>query len=132
MLRDYIQPEQRWVPNQDVAYGAAIAAFDETPVVGQVPDFGDRFWVYQIVDLRTDSFAQIGAMYGTRPGFYLLVGPGWKGEVPKGITKVFRARIGTAFVVPHVFMDDTPEDREAMQPVIGGIDVYPSPNSTAR
>ena len=46
MLRDYIQPEQRWVPNQDVAYGAAIAAFDETPVVGQVPDFGDRFWVY--------------------------------------------------------------------------------------
>ena len=24
----------------------AIAAFDETPVVGQVPDFGDRFWVY--------------------------------------------------------------------------------------
>ena len=44
MLHDYIQPEQRWVacPNQDVVYGAAIAALDETPVVVQVPDFGDR------------------------------------------------------------------------------------------
>jgi hypothetical protein len=70
MLHDYIQPEQRWVacPNQDVAYGAAVAALDETPVVVQVPDFGSRFWVYQVVDIRTDSFAEIGAMYGTRTG----------------------------------------------------------------
>jgi hypothetical protein len=127
MLHDYIEPEQRWVacPNQDVVYGAGIAALDETSVVVQVPDFGDRFWVYQIVDLRTDSFASIGKMYGTTPGFYLLVGPNWSGEVPKGITKVFRAKTGTAFVVPRVFMDDTPEDRTAIQSVISGIDIYP-------
>ena len=43
-------------------------------------DFGDRFWVYQIVDQRTDSFAQVGKMYGTKPGFYLLAGPlEWNG-----------------------------------------------------
>jgi hypothetical protein len=127
MLHDYIQPEQRWVacPNQDVAYGAAVAALDETPVVVQVPDFGSRFWVYQVVDIRTDSFAEIGAMYGTRPGFYLLAGPNWAGEVPKGITRVFRAKTGTAFVVPRVFMDDTAEDRQAIQAVIAGVDVYP-------
>jgi len=29
-------------------------------VVVQVPEFGARFWVYQIVDLRTDSFAELG------------------------------------------------------------------------
>jgi hypothetical protein len=127
MLHDYVEPEQRWVacPNQDVVYGAAIAALDETPVVVQVPDFGNRFWVYQIVDLRTDSFASVGKMYGTQPGFYLLVGPNWNGEVPKGITKVFRAKTGTAFIVPRVFMDDTAEDRQAVQPVISAIDVYP-------
>ncbi|RWQ15773.1 DUF1254 domain-containing protein [Mesorhizobium sp.] len=127
MLHDYIKPEQRWVacPNQDVAYGAGIAALEQSPVVVQVPDFGTRFWVYQVVDLRTDSFAQIGAMYGTTPGFYLLVGPGWNGEVPRGITKVFRARTNTAFVVPRVFMDDTSEDREAIQPLISSIDMYP-------
>ncbi len=127
MLSDYVKPDQRWVacPNQDVAYGAGIAALDETPVVVQVPDFGDRFWVYQVVDLRTDGFATIGKMYGTQPGFYLLARDDWRGEVPKGITQVFRTRTGTAFVVPRVFLDDTPEDREAIQKVLSEIDIYP-------
>ena len=65
-----------------------LLALDLSPIVVQVPDFGDRFWVYQVVDLRTDSFAEFGKMYGTKPGFYLLVGPNWTGKVPKGITKV--------------------------------------------
>ena len=127
MLHDYIQPEQRWVacPNQDVAYGAAIVAFDITPVVVQVPDFGERFWVYQAVDLRTDGFAQIGKMYGTKPGFYLLAGPDWQGQVPKGIAQIFHCNTNTAFIVPRVFMDDTAADRQALLSVVGGIDVYP-------
>lgn len=99
-LTDYIVPEQRHVacPNQDVVYGAGFTAFDISPVVVQVPDFGDRFCVYQIVDQRTDGFAQIGKMYGTTPGFYLLAGPDWQGQVPKGIAKVFRRSTNTAFV----------------------------------
>lgn len=127
MLSDYIQPEQRWVacPNQDVVYGAGIAALDQGPVVVQVPDFGDRFWVYQVVDLRTESFARLGAMYATRPGFYLLARSDWDGETPKGITEVFRSDAGTAFVVPRVFQDDTDADRAAIQDVIAGIDIYP-------
>jgi hypothetical protein len=92
-LTDYVNPDQRIVacPNQDVVYGAGSIALDVSPVVIQVPDFGDRFWVYQVVDLRTDGVVQLGKMYGTTPGFYLLVGPNWQGEVPKGITKVFRS-----------------------------------------
>lgn len=127
MLHDYIEPQERIVacPNQDVVYGGAGLGLDKSPVVIQVPDFGKRFWVYQVVDSRTDSFADLGAMYGTRPGFYLLAGPGWKGKVPKGIRKVFRSSTGTGFVAPRVFQDDTPEDRKAIQSVIAGIDLYP-------
>ena len=91
----------------------------------QVPDFGDRFWVYQIVDVRTDSFADVGKMYGTTPGFYLLVGPDWKEEVPKGITGVFRASTNTGYVVPRVFQDDTPEDNKAVQVVTRRVMMYP-------
>jgi len=81
MLTDYITPDERHVacPNQDVVYGAGSLALDIEPAVVQVPDFGDRFWVYQMVDLRTDSFVQFGKMYATTPGFYLMVGPNWKG-----------------------------------------------------
>jgi hypothetical protein len=127
MLTDYIEPEERLVacPNQDVVYGAGSLALDLSPVVIQVPDFGDRFWVYQIVDLRTDSFVQLGKMYNTTPGYYLLVGPTWQGEVPKGITRVFRSSTNTGFVAPRVFQDDTPEDKQAVQEVLRQIMMYP-------
>jgi hypothetical protein len=127
MLHDYVEPQERDVacPNQDVVYGGGVMALDLGPVIVQVPDFGARFWVYQIVDLRTDSFASLGKMYGTRPGFYMLVGPDWTGEIPKGVAKVFRCKTATGFVVPRVFMDDTAEDRQAIQTVLQGIDVYP-------
>ena len=92
MLTDYIKPEERAVacPNQDVVYGLSILSLEKEPVVVQVPDFGDRFWVYQVVDQRTDAFAELGKMYGTKPGLYLLAGPNWKGETPAGIAGVFR------------------------------------------
>ncbi len=127
MLTDYITPEQRLVacPNQDVVYGAGSIALDVTPVVIQVPDFGDRFWVYQVVNLRTDGVVQLGKMYGTTPGFYMLVGPNWQGEVPKGITQVFRSSTNTGFIAPRVFLDDTPEDKKAIQSVLRPMQMYP-------
>jgi hypothetical protein len=127
MLTDYVNPDERNVacPNQDVVYGLGMLALDVSPVVVQVPDFGERFWVYQIVDLRTDSFVQLGKMYGTLPGFYLLAGPGWNGDVPKGITRVFRASSQTGLVAPRIFQDDTAQDRRAIQNVLTGIAMYP-------
>lgn len=127
MLTDYIEPSEREVacPNQDVVYGGGPLALDIEPVVIQVPDFGDRFWVYQIVDVGTDSFVNLGKMYDSKPGFYLLVGPDWKGEVPKGINAVFRSRSNSGFVIPRAFMDDTPQDRQAIQPLVSQVDMYP-------
>jgi hypothetical protein len=127
MLTDYVAPEERIVacPNQDVAYGGGSLGLERSAVVVQVPDFGDRFWVYQAVDLRTDNFARMGKVYGTTPGFYLLVGPHWQGDVPAGITEVFRASTNTGFMAPRVFMDDTAEDRTAIQPLLQQILMYP-------
>ncbi len=127
MLHDYVAPEERLVacPNQDVVYGFGLLDLSKEPVVVQVPDFGDRFWVYQVVDQRTDSFVQIGKMYGTKPGFYLLAGLDWKGTVPAGIAGVFRANTKLGVVVPRVFKDDTSEDTQAVQPIIGQIMMYP-------
>ena len=44
MLTDYVVPDERIVacPNQDVVYGIGALALDKSPVVVQVPDFGDR------------------------------------------------------------------------------------------
>jgi hypothetical protein len=127
MLTDYIKPDQNFIacPNQDVVYGGGAAALDKEPVVFQVPDFGDRFWVYALYDARTDEFGEIGKQYGTKPGFYLMVGPNWTGDVPADINAVVRSSTELAFAAPRVFKDDTPEDTEAVQPVLSQIMFYP-------
>jgi hypothetical protein len=127
MLSDYVDPGSRDAPcpSQDFVYGAGMVALDIGPVVLQVPDFGDRYWLYQIDDIRTDSFARIGAMYDSEPGFYLLVGPDWHGHVPPKIVQVFHARSNTGFVGPRVLQDDNPDDKTDVQWLIRGIDMYP-------
>jgi hypothetical protein len=127
MLTDYIDPDQRFVAcsNQDVAYGMGYGSLDEDPVIMQVPDFGERFWVYAAWDARTDSFANIGKQYGTKPGFYLMVGPNWKGSIPSGVSEVFRSSTELAAFCPRVFLNDTDEDRKAIQPLLNQVLVYP-------
>jgi hypothetical protein len=127
MLHDYIEPSETFVtcPNQDVVYGLGFFSLDEEPVIAQVPDFGDRFWVYALYDARTDQFGELGKPYGSKPGFYLLVGPNWKGDKPAGVEAVIRSRTALANAVPRIFMDDTPEDREAIQKVINQVVFYP-------
>jgi hypothetical protein len=127
MLSDYIDPAQTFVtcPNQDVVYGLGFFSLDDEPVVAQVPDFGDRFWVYALYDARTNQFGHIGKPYKTRHGFYLLVGPDWKGSKPAGITEVVRCPTSLANAIPRVFQNDTPEDKQAIQRVLNQIVFYP-------
>jgi hypothetical protein len=127
MLNDYIDPGQTFIacPNQDVVYGLGFFSLDDQPVVVQVPDFGGRFYVYALYDGRTDQFGHLGSLYGSAQGHYLLVGPNWAGDVPDGIMKVFRCSTALANAIPRIFMDDTDEDRSAIQPVVDQVMVYP-------
>lgn len=127
MLNDYVKPNQSFVacPNQDVIYGTAFCSLDEEPVVLQLPDFGDRFWVVALYDARTDQFGALGKAYGTKPGFYLLVGPNWDGVTPEGITDVMQSTTEFAFVGPRIFLNDTKKDREAVKPIVNQVNAYP-------
>jgi hypothetical protein len=127
MLHDYIGWKQRYIacPSQDLIYGFGILDLAREPVVVQVPDFGKRYWVYQATDLRTDGFANLGTMYGTKPGFYLLSGPDWDGKAPSGIAASFRGSTNVATLIPRVFQEDDKADNEVLQPLIQEIAVYP-------
>jgi hypothetical protein len=76
-------------------------------------------------DARTDQFGQLGKPYDTKPGFYLLVGPNWRGLKPAGITNIVRCSTELASAIPRIFQDDTAEDRKAIQPVINQVVFYP-------
>jgi hypothetical protein len=128
MLTNYIAADQHFVvcTNQDVVYGIGFFDnLDREPIVFQIPDFGDRFWVYALYDARTDEFSQLGQQYGTKPGFYMVVGPNWKAETPQGITAVLRSSTTVIGAAPRIFMDDTAEDHKAIQPLLSQISFYP-------
>ena len=127
MLTNYVAADQHFIvtPNQDVVYGAGFTALDKEPTVFQVPDFGDRFWVYPLYDQRTDEIGQFGQQYGTEPGFYMIVGRDWQGEVPQGIKGVVRSSTASVFCVPRIFKDATPEDTAAVQPLLNQVLFYP-------
>lgn len=127
MLNDYVKPNQSFVacPNQDVVYGTAFCSLDEEPVVIQIPDFGDRFWVVALYDARTDQFGELGKAYNTKSGFYLLVGPNWDGVTPEGITDVMQSTTEFCFAGPRIFLNDTDEDREAIKSIVNQVNAYP-------
>ena len=127
MLTGYIKPDQDFIvcPNQDVVYGGGFTALDKEPTIFQVPDFGDRFWVYPLYDTRTDEIARIGKQYGNKPGFYMIAGRNWKGKVPTGVIAVVRSQTDLVFAIPRIQMDDTAEDRKAVQAPLSLVTMYP-------
>ena len=81
--------------------------------------------MYALYDARTDEFSETGRQYGTKPGFYLMVGPNWTGNPPAGITAVVRSPTKLVFAIPRIFIDDTPQDQNAVQPLLSQIGFYP-------
>jgi len=127
MLTGYNQPGQRYItcPSQDLIYGFGVLDLSRDAVVLQLPDLGERFFVFQATDQRTDAFSEIGAMYGTKQGFYLLAGPEWSGTVPPGIAATFRSPTNLGCIIPRIFQADDPADNQAVQPLLRQIMAYP-------
>ena len=85
-------PEDKTIitPNSDTPYCMTWVDLRAEPVVFTIPEIEkERFYEVQLIDLYTHNFAYISTVStGNVPGKYLLTGPEWNGEVPKGITKV--------------------------------------------
>jgi hypothetical protein len=86
-------------PNSDTPYSFAGLDLRAEPVVLTVqPVEKDRYFSVQLVDAYTFNFAYIGTRStGNDGGNFLIAGPGWQGETPKGVKKVIRSE--TEFVL---------------------------------
>jgi hypothetical protein len=88
-------PEDKAVqtPNSDTPYSFLGMDLRAEPIVLTVPAIEkDRYFSIQLIDAYTFNFAYIGSRAtGNDGGSYLIAGPGWKGEAPKGVKKVIRA-----------------------------------------
>lgn len=88
-------------PNSDTLYSFAGLDLRAKPVVITVPGMEkNRYFVFQLMDLYTFNFNYIGTRTTTNAGGnFLIAGPDWKGEPPKGITTVIRSETELVNVV---------------------------------
>lgn len=76
-------------PNNDTIYSRAWLDLREEPVIIEVPDTNERYYTIQVLDLFTETIANIGKrLNGTKPGRFAIVGPDWKGTLPEDVQVV--------------------------------------------
>ena len=74
--------------NNDTFYMSAIVDLTE-PFILAVPDTNDRYYVVDVFNMWQELEHYIGRrVTGTGPGNFALVPPGWKGELPAGVTRL--------------------------------------------
>lgn len=113
-------------PNSDTPYSYVGADLRAEPLVFTVPAVEKgRYYSLQFIDLYTFDFAYVGSRAtGNRAGSYLLAGPKWKGEKPKGIKAVIRSETEFAFVLYRTQLFD-PADLDKVKAVQAGYKVQP-------
>jgi hypothetical protein len=89
------------VPNSDTPYSLLGMDLRTEPIVITVPPIEkQRYFSIQLIDLYTFNFDYIGSRTsGNDGGSFLIAGPGWKGDEPKGIKKVIRPETELALAV---------------------------------
>lgn len=88
-------------PNSDTPYCMFWGDMRTEPLVITIPEMeSNRFYEFQLIDLYSHNFAYVSTIEnGNVPGNYLIAGPNWKGDMPKGIDKVIRCETNFLFCV---------------------------------
>lgn len=113
-------------PNSDTPYSFAGLDLRAEPIVISVPAMEkNRYFVFQLMDLYTFNFDYIGTRTTTNAGGnFLIAGPDWNGEAPKGITGVIRAETELVNVVGRTQLLN-PEDLENVKAIQAQYKVQP-------
>jgi hypothetical protein len=75
--------------NHDTLLTVGWLDLSQGPFILHVPDFSGRYYSVQFTDPFDVDFTYVGSRStGTQAGDYLITGPGWKGQVPGGMTQI--------------------------------------------
>lgn len=76
-------------PNADTLYSTAWLDLSREPMIVSTPDMGRRWLLMRLLDGWSTSFASLGTrVYGGAARHYAIVGPGWQGTLPEGVTRI--------------------------------------------
>ena len=113
-------------PNSDTPYSMVQLDLRAEPMVLRVPTVEPhRYYSIQLVTQSTFNFGYIGTRAtGSEAGCYMVTGPGWNGETPKGIVKTFASETHFALAVYRTQLFDA-DDLDNVRKVQSGYTAMP-------
>jgi len=113
-------------PNADTPYSMIWLDLRAEPMVISVPAVPkERYYSLQLIDGNTYNYGYIGSRTtGSEAGSYLVVGPGWKGDKPAGIKKVFQSSTPFSLTVIRTQLFN-PDDMPNVIKVQAGYQLQP-------
>src|ERR1700733_11184518 len=111
-------------PNSDTPYSWLGLDLRAEPVVLTLPPIDkERYYSVQLTDAYTFNFAYLGSRTtGNGGGSYLIAGPNWKGQKPKGVKKVIRSETELIIVVYRTQLFN-PDDIDNVKRIQAGYKV---------
>jgi hypothetical protein len=121
-------PEDKAIqtPNSDTPYSMIGLDLRGEPMVLTVPVIEkERYFSIQFIDAYTQNFDYIGSRAtGNGGGIFLIAGPNWKGETPKGVKKVIRSETEFVFAIYRTQLIN-PGDLDNVKKVQAGYKAQP-------
>jgi hypothetical protein len=113
-------------PNSDTPYSMIGMDLRAEPMVLTVPPIEkNRYFSIQLIDAYTFNFDYIGSRAtGNDGGSFLIAGPGWKGETPQGIKKVFTSETELIIAAYRTQLFN-PEDLDNVKKIQAGYKAEP-------
>ena len=112
-------------PDADTPYSMAGLDPRAEPIVLDVPAVTDRYYVIQFVDLFGTNPHFVGSRAtGPDAGSYLLVGPGYIGDIPSGFTHVLHFETDLVFIIRRTQLFDA-DDVDAVAATMASYGLEP-------
>lgn len=96
--------------NADTLYFSAWLDLAKEPFVLNIPDAESRYFMMPMLDGWSEVFQAPGTRTtGNKAQSYVITGPHWKGELPKGLTQ-YQSATNMVWIIGRTYTNGTEED----------------------
>ena len=95
------------------------------PIILSVPESGGRYYALRLCGADCDTFAYVGSRStGAASGHYAVLGPDWRGTLPKSVTALAPSHTRQALIIGQTFVGG-PKDLTGARKLQTHLDLTP-------
>ncbi len=102
------------LPSTTTLYSAGFFNLEKEPLILHLPEISsNRFFIVQLLEGWTNVSRKSPSsrLNSNAPGDYALVGPGWSGNLPSGVSETIRFDTNTVWQIMRVYTTGTQNDQ---------------------